>query len=390
MTDQTGNNTKPVIMQLLPAMEMGGVERSAVDVALAIKAAGYEALVVSAGGRMVHELERAGIRHIRAPVDSKNPWRIWKNAELLQKLIREHGVSLLHARSRAPAWSGWLACQRAGIPFVTTFHSTYNFSGRLKKFYNAVMVRGDYVIANSDFIRQHVMDNYDMPWSRLRVIQRGVDIDLYDPEKVQAARVVSLSTEWRLPDDVPVVMLPGRLTGWKGQKLLIEALARLDRKVRCLLVGSAQGRDAYVEELEALARVRDLRDSVHIVQNCRDLPAAYKLADVIVSASTQPEAFGRVTVEGQAMGRPVVAPDHGGAREQITHGVTGWLFRPGDADHLAQQLNKALSLSPAERANVHEAAITNARTHFTKKLMCDRTLSVYREVLGLPEEGATP
>lgn len=381
MNEPVGKSRKPVILQVLPALDTGGVERGTVDMAAAQVAAGYHALVASEGGMLEHDLSRVGARHITLPLASKNPWRIWKNAERLAELIRTEGVDLIHARSRAPAWSAYIAAQRAGIPFVTTFHGTYNFKTPLKKAYNAVMVKSDRVIAISNHIRDHIIAHYDVDPAKITVIHRGTDIDLFDPQAVPASRIIQLSTDWRLPDGVPVVMLSGRLTRWKGQTLLLEAIARLDRKVRCILVGSDQGRNAYREEVLALAKKLGIDDNVHVVGNCRDMPAAYKLADVVVSASTDPEAFGRVAVEGQAMGRPVVAPAHGGALEQVEHGVTGWLFKPGDADDLAHQLTAALSLTPEERTAFHERAIANARTRFSKAQMAEKTLRLYAEML---------
>lgn len=381
MKEPLGKPRKPVILQVLPALETGGLERGTIDMAIAQKAAGYEPLVASNGGIMVRELDRHGIRHITMPLHSKNIFRMRKNATRLAALIEAEGVDLIHARSRAPAWSAYWAAQRTDIPFVTTFHGTYNFKSPLKKAYNAIMTKGDRVIAISEFIRDHILANYDVDPARITVIQRGMDLDLFDPQAVPASRVVQLATDWRLPDGVPVVMLSGRLTRWKGQTLLLEAIAKLDRKVRCILVGSDQGREAYREEVEALARKLGIDDKVHVVGNCRDMPAAYKLADVVVSASTDPEAFGRVAVEGQAMGRPVVAPAHGGAVEQIDHGVDGWLFKPGDADDLAKQLEAALSLTLEERTAFHERAIANARSRFSKARMAEKTMALYAELL---------
>ncbi|WP_420548524.1 glycosyltransferase family 4 protein [Curvivirga sp.] len=375
---------KPVILQVLPALHTGGVERGSVDVAAATEAAEFKSVVTSAGGPMVHQVERVGAKHVTLPLDSKNPFTIFKNIKRLEKVIKRENVSVVHARSRAPAWSAYFACRRLGVPFMTTFHGTYNFDGPIKKFYNSVMQKGEKVIAISEFIVDHMMENYKTPWSKIRLVRRGMDLDVFNPEKVPASRVVKLATEWRLPDGVPVVMLSGRLTRWKGQILLLKALGKLDMNVRCLLVGS--GRPEYQSEVEALAKELSIDDRVHVVGECRDMAAAYKLADVVVSASTDPEAFGRVAVEGQAMGRPVVAPHHGGAVEQIEHGVTGWLFKPGDPDDLARMLKKALSLDEAQRKEFHDRAIKSVHENFTNEKMLRRTLNVYREILDLPLE----
>ena len=371
----------PGILQILPSLVTGGAERGAIDVALAAKAAGLRSYVVSSGGPMVRELTRAGIEHFELPVDSKNLVTLYKNIGRIADLAEKVDADILHARSRAPAWSAIKAARRTGRTFMTTFHATYNTEGPLKKLYNSVMVRGDRVIAISEFIRDHMMAQYNVDWARIRLIHRGIDLDIFDPKAVSAERVIKLATEWRLPDGVPVIMMSGRLTRWKGQMLLLQALPQLkDLEFRCLLVGADQGRTAYRDELEAEAKRLGLEGHVHIVGNCNDMAAAYKLADVVVSASTDPEGFGRVAVEGQALGRPVIAPAHGAAPEQIEHGKTGWLFTPGDPASVASALREALTLDAEARERLHEAAIANVRSRFSKVEMCRKTIDVYREL----------
>lgn len=390
MNDTMNQFKRPAIVQVLPALVTGGAERGAIDVAVASLEAGLQSIVISSGGPMARELSRAGATHIELPVDSKNPVTVKRNIRRIQDAIREHTGNtgsdvvpgIVHARSRAPAWSALHAAKALGMAFVTTFHATYNYNSPVKKAYNAVMIKGERVIAISNFIRDHMMNDYQCEWARIRVIHRGIDTGMFHPEKVSVERVVKLATDWRLPDGVPVVMLPGRLTRWKGQILLLRALAKIkDRPYRCLLVGSDQGRTAYREELEREAESLGIADRVHIVDDCRDMPAAYMLADVVVSASTDPEAFGRVAVEGQAMGRPVVAPNHGAAPEQVTHGVTGFLFDPSNEDSLASMLDQALALGPEERERLRDVGIANVAEHFTKEVMCGKTLDVYREIL---------
>lgn len=372
----------PVVMQVLPALVTGGVERGAVDIAAAIAEAGWRSLVVSSGGPMVREVLRAGAEHIELPVHSKNPMVMRANTERLAALIREHHVGIVHARSRAPAWSARRAARNAGVRFVTTIHAPYNLGLPLKRLYNSVMADGDIVIANSAFTARHAVRTYKADPDRFRVIHRGIDLDLFAPERVSAERIIKLSNDWRLPDGVPVVMLPGRLTRWKGQSVLIEAMARLGRTdVRCLIVGDDQGRTAYRRELEALIAARGLDSIVHLVGGCSDMPAALMLADAVVSASTDPEAFGRVMVEAQAMGRPVVAADHGASGELVVPGETGWLVAPNDPDALADGLRAALALDGAGREEMARRGIDRARSLFAKQRMCAATLEVYREVL---------
>jgi glycosyltransferase involved in cell wall biosynthesis len=379
--------TRPAtILQVVPALVTGGVERGTVDVAAAIVQGGGSALVASAGGPMVHELERAGARHIALPLDKKTPWAIRRNARLLAELIEAEHVDIVHARSRAPAWSALMAARRTGRPFVTTFHGVYNFSGRLKHWYNSVMARGDRVIATSDFIAQHIIDNYGIDPARIRLIHRGVDVQLLDPRAVKPDRVVALARQWRVPDGVPVIMLPGRVTRWKGHSVLLHALAQLGRRdLLCLIVGPEDAKDRYRRELESLVESLGLAGLVRFVGICRDMPSAYMLADVVVSASTDAEGFGRIAAEASAMGRPVVATDHGGARETVVPGETGWLVPPADAEALAAALGEALALSARERDALSLRAQAHIRASFTKDRMCDATLALYAEILqGLP------
>jgi len=371
------------ILQVLPALGgSGGVERGTVEIAGCITDQGWRSLVASNGGERVYQLQRAGATHIELPLHSKNPLTIYANISRLAKVIEKENVDIVHVRSRAPAWSAYWACKRMGTGFVTTFHGTYSVGTAAKRLYNSVMTRGDRVIAISKFIAGHLKQMYGAAGEKIRVIHRGVDLDSFNASLVSAERVVKLATTWRLEDGYPVVMLPGRLTRWKGQGVFIEAIAALNRQdIRCVLVGSDQGRSGYRKELERLIEHNGLSTVVRIVDHCDDMPAAYMLADVVVSASTDPEAFGRVVVEAQALGRPVVAPDHGGACETIVDGETGWLFPPGDKVALAKALRSALDLNEQERHAFAERAVNSVRDHFSKNAMCNKTLDVYREVL---------
>ncbi len=383
MAATTEDSRRSAVMQVLPGLVGGGVERGTVEMAEALAEAGWTSIVVSSGGPMVRELERAGALHVELPVHSKNPFVMQRNVGRLARLVRRHGIDLIHARSRAPAWSALGAARRTGARFVTTVHGPYSFGIPFKRLYNSVMVRGDRVIAISEFIRRYIVENYrKVNPDRVRLIHRGVNTDIFDPAKVSAARVIQLTEQWRLPDGVPTVMLPARLTRWKGHQVLLQALARLgDRPVRCLIVGGEQGRTGYRRELETQVRRLGLEGVVHIVGDCRDMAAAYKIADVVVSASTEPEAFGRVVAEAQAMGKPVIAPNHGAAPEIIIPDVTGWLVPPGNPAALAEALEWALDLDTIEREVLGRRAIERVHAHFTKRRMCDATLGIYRELL---------
>ncbi len=380
--EATGPVRRPVVLQVVPALETGGVERGTVDIAAAIAHAGWTSLVASSGGHMVVELDRSGAEHITLGLDTKSPLALRRNAVALAQIIRDRGVDIVHARSRGPAWSALRASRQTGIRLVTTYHGTYNAQTWLKRRYNSVMAKGERVIAISDFIAGHVNQRYSVDPGRMVTIPRGIDVDVFDPAKTTAERIIQLAAAWRLPDGMPVIMLPARLTRWKGQGVLIDALAALGRQdIRCLLVGSSMGRDNYRKELEKTIRRRQLNGIVHLIDNCRDMPAAYMLADVVVSASTDPEAFGRVLAEAQAMGRPVVATDHGGALETVRPGETGWLVPPNRPDALAAAINEALELGSEKREAMAREARKHVCDNFTIKMMSDRTLEVYQQLL---------
>ncbi|HTH97779.1 MAG TPA: glycosyltransferase family 4 protein [Stellaceae bacterium] len=372
----------PTVLQVLPALVTGGVERGTVEITHALVRAGWRAVVASSGGPMAHEVERAGGVHVTLPLRSKNPFTMRRNVGRLRQVIEDYEVDIVHARSRAPAWSAWAAARRSRRFFVTTFHNIYGGQTVWKRFYNSVMSKGARVIAISRFVAEHAHRVYGVGRDRLRIIHRGVDLVRFDPEAIHPSRLIALAKEWRLVDGAGVIMLPARVTRWKGHMELLDAVARLKRRdVQVLFVGNEQQRPDYRRELERRVSILGLDGLVHMVGNCRDMPAAYMLADVVVQPSTEPEGFGRTAVEAQAMGRPMIATDHGGARETVFPGETGWLVPPGDVQALAQALSEALSLDAAARIELahHSRAIMIAR--FDSQLMCDATLAVYSELL---------
>lgn len=378
----------PTILQILPALEQGGVERGTLEIAEALVQAGAKALVVSAGGRLVPTLERKGATHITLPESgSKNPLTIARNARKLAGIIGTYGVSLVHARSRAPAWCAKLACRRTQTPFVTTWHGVHaaNFPG--KKQYNAVLAAGDRVIAISRYIAERLSTDYSVPPERLRTIPRGADIQLFSPEAVSGHRVHTLGEQWHLPPDTAVILLPGRLTEWKGQRCLLEALAQVrqhapDLSWRCVFVGSCPPKSHYGASLVAQAKQLGLSEWVHFAGHCSDMPAALSLATVVVIPSLRPEPFGRVVVEAQAMCRPVIVTAHGAALETVQHGQTGLAIPPADPTALAQALIAVLRAPPEGLHTMGQAARAGVLTHYTTQAMQQATLSVYDEVLG--------
>lgn len=385
-----GRSGPLTVLQVVPRLDTGGVERGTIEMTEAIANAGGRALVVTSGGAQALRIPRAGGELIEIDVASKNPWTIWRNVGRLARLIRDLRIDVVHARSRAPAWSAYFACKRTGTPFVTTFHGTYNEGFPGKRLYNSVMARGRPVIAISEFIRDLILARYTVPEDKIVVIPRGADISVFSEEMVGNERSVSLAERWGLLDDPrPVIMLPGRLTRWKGAESMIEAAARL-REIRggpdflILIVGDDMSGGGFARTLDQRIGERDLEDCVYRVCAVTDIAAAYKLAAVVVSASIEPEAFGRVVVEAQAMGRPVIATDHGGAKETVIHGESGWLYPPGDADALAALLNEALSMNESERAHTGMAARARVHTSYTVASMQRATLNVYEQAAGRP------
>ena len=375
----------PVILQIVPALDTGGAERTTIDIAQALTDARWTALVGTRGGRLAPELADAGGELIRMRVDSKSPRTIWRNAAALTRLIRERNISLIHARSRAPAWSALLAARRTRIPFVTTYHGIYQARGPLKRWYNSVMAKGDIVIANSQWTAEHVRKTYAP--KRLVTIPRGIDLDYFDPAKVDPDRVTALRARWHVNDDERVVLLPGRLSRWKGQLILLAALGmlqrndRLPRGVRVIVAGDAQKRDQYRYELKNAVERYDLHGVASVEEHVDDMPAAYLAADIVVSASTEPEAFGRIPPEAAAMGRAVIATDHGGARETVLNGETGLLVLPRNATALADALAVMLGKARIELAMMGASGRAHIVRNFSLEKMCAETLAVYRELL---------
>jgi glycosyltransferase involved in cell wall biosynthesis len=377
---------KPAVLQVIPALDAGGSERTTIEITQALTRGGFRALVASEGGRLEKELIAAGGELIRLPMETKRPGKMMANATRLAKIIREHDIALVHARSRAAAWSAFYAAKRTRVPFVATFHGIYGAKGALKRFYNTVMLRGDAVIANSEWTARHIRDTYRTKPKRLAIIPRGVDLDRFDPGGVTPDRIVRLRAAWAREGE-RVVLLPGRLTRWKGQLTFLEALGLLRRAghlegVRGVIAGDAQGREGYVAELITAMADKGLTDCVIIPGHITDMPAAYLAADIVVSASTDPEAFGRAAAETAAMGRPVIATDHGGARETVIAGETGLLVPPGDAKALADAIADLLDRSEDELDEMGRKGRAHIATRYTLDRMCADTLALYRELIG--------
>jgi glycosyltransferase involved in cell wall biosynthesis len=400
----------PVILQIIPELSAGGAERTTIEMAEAVTLGGGRALVVSAGGRLEDELTSAGGELIRFPAKTKNPAAILFNALRIAQLIRRRGVSLVHARSRAPAWSALLAAQWTRRRFVTTYHGIYNQSSRLKAHYNSVMARGDAVICNSHYTAALVQQRHPEASSRIGVIYRGVDFEHFDPAAVSAERVQALREAWGVSAGKRIILLPARLTRWKGQRVLIDAASRLQAKGEhseavFVFVGDEQSRSPYKAELEAAIEAQGLRGQVIIAGHCHDMPAAFKAAAFTVLPSIEAEAFGRSCVESQAMGCPVIASNIGAFPETVTPepgllALAGgaqvsesahpgnvsplgtWLFEPGNSEALCESLRYALALYHGTLEALGQRASDRVRRDFSKQALQLGTLAVYDRLLG--------
>lgn len=357
------------VLQVTAALEQGGVERGTVEMAAFIVAQGAQSYVASQGGRMVADLVGQGSRHIQLPLARRNPFAVLYSAFMLARLIRQEKIDLVHARSRAPAWAAYIATRMTKTKFITTFHGTHRIQNGFKRFYNSSMVRGERVIAISQFIKKHIMDNYAVPESRIDVAPRGFDPKIFDPRLVDQLKIQTLKRTIGLKNEVPVLSLPGRLTRWKGQTLFLEALARIkDLPWQAVIIGGPGKKIAYFEELKALGLQLGIAERVFFVGNQPDITSYYALSDIVVSASIEPEAFGRVAVEAQAMGKPVIVSAHGGSLETVIDDKTGWYFDNGNIVDLAEKIRIALG---SENLNsIGERSRQWVMENFTIDRMC--------------------
>lgn len=371
------------VLQVIPSLGAGGAEQACVDVTAGLKAAGYRAIVISSGGQRVSEIMQVGGEHFTRPVHSKNPLIMIQNAFWLSRFIRERKVDVVHARSRAPAWSAFWACRMAGCSFVTTNHAAYKFSNGIKKYYNSVMIRADRIIAISDFISAHIQKHYGVVTDKIRTIPRGINLDIFAIDKITEARRDALRQAWKVPAGQSLILVPSRLSPIKGQAVLIEAMSLLPyglQNVIAVILGHDQGRVGYRQQLADLIVAKKLQDRVKLVEHCHDMPAAYSLASLVVAPSLVPEGFGRVPVEAMIMGIPVVATQLGGFTETIRVGATGWLVEPSNAKALADGIIKAFAQTPEERAALVTTAMQHARTLYDKNKMVADTIIVYEEL----------
>ena len=383
----------PVVLQVLPALKDGGVEKSAIEMALYIKKQGWQPLVASAGGPKEVLLDHAGVTHYRLPLASKTPWGVILNAFRLLWIIRGEKVDLVHARSRAPAWSAWLATRIAGVPFVTTFHGTHSLKGGfLKYFYNSIMVKGPVVIANSQFIRRHIIENYQVDPDRIAVAPRGIEPAMWNPDVFTQNDRRAVRDELEVPEGVPLLLMVGRITRWKGHELVLDALGLItDLPWVMAFAGDIDKTSDYGQALRAQAERLGIAGRIRWLGSRSDVSRLLAASALAMSGSTKPEAFGRVAIEAMAMGVPVIATGLGGSLETIKDGVTGWLVMPAreegelaafEPQAMAGKLRKALQ-NPKQLASMGHAARAHVLATYTVDRCCDAELQAYKRVLAL-------
>jgi len=381
--------TKLNVLQVIPKLGYGGAETGCYDIAHFLPENDCGSFLATSGGELLKFVKKDKVKLIRLPVHSKNPLLIILNTLVLIFFIIFYKINIIHARSRAPAWSCYLASLVTRRIFVTTFHGTYNFKSKIKKFYNSIMLRAKLTIAGSNFIFGHINENYSEYLSKekkLRVIFRGINIDYYNSQNISVLKQEKLKQEWELDSNKFIILLPGRLTYWKGQEKFIESLNILveDYNItnfQAIILGSDQGRKVYSKKLSNLVQRYSLNKKIKFIQHCNEMPLAYSLADVVVSASIEPEAFGRVSVEAQSMGKPIIASNIGGSKETIINKKTGFLYNHDDPRELAKSLNAVIQLSPDELKSMGNEGRKNITKKFDVETMCQSNLKEYRRLI---------
>ena len=383
--------TKIKVLQVIPKLGYGGAETGCYDIAHYLTEKNCSSFIVTSGGKLLKFVKRNKVKIFRLPVHSKNPFVIILNTIALSLLILINNINIVHARSRAPAWACYLACLITRRHFITTFHGTYNYKSYLKKFYNSVMLRSKLTIAGSNFIFNHITENYNNFLHRkkkLRVIYRGINLDYYNQKNISILKLERLKKEWEISPNKFTILLPGRLTSWKGQEKLIESLNILveDYNItnfQAIVLGSDQGRKVYKKKLINLVQRYRLSQKVKFIEHCTEMPVAYALADVIISTSIEPEAFGRVSVEAQAMGKPIIASNLGGSKETILEGKSGFLYKHDDPRELAKSLNAVIELDQDQLNFIGNEGRKNVTKKFDVESMCDSTLREYKKLLNI-------
>lgn len=385
--------SKKTVLQILPSLTSGGIERGVVEMNNYLVKNGYNSIVLSSGGKMVYQVEQGGGKHITLNVATKNPLKMWSNISKIKKIIIENNVDVVDVKSRAPAWSAYFACKRAKCPLITSIHGNYSISkfpiSIFKKLYNSSMVKGDYIVCVSNYVKDYAFKNYKKfkekyANNKVKIIHRGVDIKVFNPEIESKERIVRLINSMSLPNDKSIILLPGRLTEWKGQLYFMDVLAKLKHKdYLCLIVGDAKGHEKYRDRLKQKIRDLKLDGYVRLENHVLDMAALYMISNIVVSSSIRGEAFGRIVPEAQAMERMVIGTAIGGSLETVIDGKTGWLVKPEDKDKFAETIDMILDMPIKKRLEIGKKARKHIINDFTVDKMCEKTVDVYNEAINM-------
>ena len=385
--------SKKTVLQILPSLTSGGIERGVVEMNNYLVKNGYNSIVLSSGGKMVYQIEQGGGKHITLNVATKNPFKIWNNISKIKKIIKQNNIDVVDVKSRAPAWSTYFACKRAKCPLITSIHGNYSISkfpiSIFKKLYNSSMVKGDYIVCVSNYVKDYAFKNYKKfkekyANNKVKIIHRGVDIKVFNPEIESKERIVRLINSMSLPNDKSIILLPGRLTEWKGQLYFMDVLAKLKHKdYLCLIVGDAKGHEKYRDRLKQKIRDLKLDGYVRLENHVLDMAALYMISDIVVSSSIRGEAFGRIVPEAQAMERMVIGTAIGGSLETVIDGKTGWLVKPEDKNKFAETIDMILDMPIEKRLEIGKKARKHIINDFTIDKMCEKTVDVYNEAINM-------
>jgi len=382
-------SSKLKVLQVIPKLGYGGAETGCYDLAHYLSENGCSSYIVTSGGELLKFIDKKKVKIIKLPVQSKNIFLMFCNAIALIFIILFYNISIIHVRSRAPAWSCLLATKITRRKFVTTFHGTYNFSNSIKKFYNSIMVRSNLVIAGSNFIFTHINKNYSKYLTlkkKFLVIFRGINVDYFNPSTTLETDENNLLLSWGVTRDKKIILMPGRLTAWKGQEVFIEALNLVNKELGyqsfyAIILGSDQGRDVYTKKIKRLAEQYRLTSQLKFVEHCKNMPLAYKISNLVVSPSTEPEAFGRIAVEAQSMEKPIIASNIGGSNETIVINKTGFLFESGNAESLSKKIVEVLNFDETRLKSIGIEGRKNIINKFNVEKMCFSTYSEYKKLL---------
>lgn len=388
MSESNLNYKNKRILQIIPNMEIGGAERTVLEITSFLKDTEFSSLVLTSGGKLIGELEKENIEVIKLKIDKKNPYSIIKNFFLFIKIFREKKIDLIHVRSRAPAWSAIFAAKKIGIPALTTWHGHVSNSSFIKKIYNSIMLKGDAVIANSAYTAERISKIYNIDLNKIDIISRGVNVESFERSKFSNTEISNMRKMWSVDDNKIIILFPARLTRWKGHLVTIEAINLLKKEkffdhVIFLFAGEKAGAENYIKKLNSIITKFKLQENIKLVERIENMPLAYLASDIVLSPSIEPEPFGRIPIEAQAAGKTIIASDHGAVKDTIKNGnnFTGFKVKPNDPQALSIAIKQSITMDKKDLTKMHERAISNVKNNFSLENMCKKTLEVYKRLL---------